>query len=30
LDTLTAQEQLGGDGYREGQYPGVLFGSTDR
>jgi len=23
LDTLTAQEQLGGDGYREGQYPGL-------
>ena len=23
LDTLSAQEQLGGDGYREGQYPGL-------
>ena len=23
LDTLTAQQQLGGDGYREGQYPGL-------
>lgn len=23
LDSLTAQEQLGGDGYREGQYPGL-------
>jgi len=23
LDTLTAQEQLGGDGYRTGQYPGL-------
>jgi len=23
LDTLSAKEQLGGDGYREGQYPGL-------
>jgi len=23
LDSLSAQEQLGGDGYREGQYPGL-------
>lgn len=23
LDTLSTQEQLGGDGYREGQYPGL-------
>ena len=23
LDSLSAQDQLGGDGYREGQYPGL-------